>query len=344
MKDKLWVCLWAVLLTLATFTSGLFSWFTPLPLFYIGRKYSIRFALIGWSLALALTIVVYALLLSGGGQNSWSQWFLWLPAMVYLKSFGTGIVVKALVLYFSFNISLSLLLIDLSQRESDITRLVTKLALGVLLICLLVFIVCIGPGNLSAFASLIHQYTLSVLDQILAFNRSAGSMSGDELIYIQQNKELIAEGFVKVLPGLAITAFICLIWMNVYLARRIFNVFGFFDKVQSLVFFKLSFNWVWGVIFSLALFLLNLYVLMSPLISSVLYNFLIVYATLYFFQGLAILAYILKTRQLAVWIRLLCYFLLIVFFQPLGILVMGLGFFDAWYDVRKFNAPKGAST
>ncbi len=344
MRDKLWVCLWGVALTLATFASGLFSWFTPLPLFYIGRKYSIRFALVGWFLVIALTFVVYAFLLKAGGQSSRLDWFSWLPAMVYLKSFGASVVIKALAVYFSFNISLSLLLTYFTQKESNVTRLVTKIALGTLIVCALTFIICIGPGNWQAFFALIHQYTLSVLDQILAFNRSAGSMSGEELLYIQQNKEIIAEGFVKVLPSLAISAFIFLIWMNVYVARRLYSVFGFFDQVQSLVLFKLSFFWVWAVIFSLALFLLNLYVLKLDLISSVLFNFLIVYATLYFFQGLAIVAYLLSLRQLAIWIRLLCYFLLIVFFQPLGILVVGLGFFDAWYDFRKFNAPKGAST
>ncbi len=62
MKEKSWVCVWGVLFTLATFVSGLFSWFTPLPLFYIGRRYSIRLALLGYLAVLVLLGILYALL------------------------------------------------------------------------------------------------------------------------------------------------------------------------------------------------------------------------------------------------------------------------------------------
>lgn len=345
MKDKLLVCLWAVFLTLATFASGLFSWFTPLPLFYIGRKYTIRHAILGWFAVLGIVACAYAsFLLPDLKMPLKPEWFTWLPAMLYYKDYGSGVVLKALIVYFSFSISLSLLLITLSQKEKEASRFMSRIAMGTSLATALAFVVCMGPQNLNAFVALIQQYTLSVLNQILALNQSSGSMSGDELIYIQQNKEMLATSFVRLLPGLALSATLFLIWVNVYVARRLFNVFGYFDRLQSMIFFKLSFQWVWAVVLSLGIFLLNLYVLKLDWISFVLFNFLIVFATLYFFQGMAILAFLFLARQVAVWWRLLTYFLLIVFFQPLGLLVMGLGFFDAWYDFRKFNAPKGAST
>lgn len=342
MKEKSWLCLWGVLFTLATFVSGLFSWFTPLPLFYIGRRYSIRLALLGCFAVLVLLGVLYALilgLLGGKTENHLLQWFMWLPGMLYYKQFGAWMVWKALAVYFSFNISFSLLLAWRSKKEKNITRLASQVALGSLLSSVFVLFLCIGPSSLASFVALIEKYTVSVLDQVIAFNRSTG-MSGEEMLYIQQNKEWIAKGFVSILPALAVSALFFLVWINLYLARRLFNVFALFEKVQDLLLFRISFVWVWGVITSLAVFLLNLYLLKLEIISMVLFNFLIVFATIYFFQGLAILAYFLVTRQFASWIRLFCYFLLIIFIQPLGILLMGLGFFDSWYDFRKINVQK----
>lgn len=325
-----------MLFTLATFASGLFSWFTPLPLFYIGRKYSIRLAALAWIGLVAAIVLLYGFLLGlpgGHAKEPWIQWFSWLPGMLYWKQFGAGAVLKAVAVYGSFNVSLSLGLIWLSKREADATRMAGKLALVVLSACALAFSIGVGT-HWAEFAGLLQKHTLAILDQVLAFNQSAG-MSGEEVLYIQQNKEAIVLGFVKVLPGLVVSALLFLVWINLYLARRLFKVFGFFDAAQDMLFFKLPFEVVWGVVAVLALFLLNLYGLRRESISFALFNFLIVFSTLYFFQGFAILAYFFQARRVLVWLRLLCYFLIFVFIQPLGFLLVGLGFFDSWYDFRK---------
>lgn len=341
MKEKLGLSVWGLTFTLAIFVSGLFSWFTPLPLFYIGRKYSVRFALMLWLVFLALIVFGYTFLLGFFGikENSLLQWFTWLPGMVYYKSFGAGVVLKAIAVYFAFNISCSVLLCWRSREERNITKLASQVSLGVCLATFLTLIFCVGLGHFQVFYEFLLKYSREVLEQVLVFNRSSG-VSGDELLFIQQNKEAIAKTFVKLLPGLMVSILIFLVWINLYLARRLFQVFGFFKKVQELILFRISFAGVWSVIVSLALYLLNLYIWKIEALSFVLFNFWIVFSTLYFLQGLAILSFFLLTRRLALWLRFLCYLLVFIFIQPLGILLMGLGFFDSWYDFRRLNIRK----
>ncbi len=339
MKEKFWALTWGVFFTLATFASGLLSWLTPLPLFYIGRKYSIRFALLGWALVFALTAFIYLSLLGIPGEPPnfrWLEWFLWLPGMAYYKGFGMSGVLKALSVYYAFSFSFSILLIWKSKTESQLTRLASYLSLGSLFFTLFVFLLCMGPFQIHAFIELLHKHAASLLDQFLAFNRSNG-VNSEEIIYIDQNREAIVRSFVALLPGMVLSGFIFLVWFNLYIARRLFSPFGFFERVQELIFFRLPFVWVWGIVLCLALFLSNLYLWHHEALSFALLNVFIVFLTVYFFQGLAVLGYFLMIRQLAAWLRLLCYFLLIVFIQPLGLLLVGLGFFDSWYDFRKMN-------
>lgn len=340
MKEKFWVWSWGVFLTLAAFVSGLLSWFTPLPFFYIGRKYSLRMAMMGWLFVLAIVGAAYTCLLGFWATPDTSHMlklFMWLPGMIYYKSFGSWVVLKSVSLYFSFSISLSLLMVWRSKSEKKVTPFVSQVALGTLLTVSLVFLFCVGPQHFKGFVDLLIKYSQTALDQVIVFNQSAG-MSGEELLYIQQNKELIVESFVKLIPGIAISAVFFLVWVNLYIARRIFSVLGFFEARQDLILFRMPFYWVWMIILGLAVFLLNLYVYQSEAIEFVLLNLLIVVSMIYFFQGFAVVAHFFTAKNFSMWIRLVCYFLIIVFIQPLGLMLMGLGFFDSWYDFRKLSA------
>jgi len=65
-------------------------------------------------------------------------------------------------------------------------------------------------------------------------------------------------------------------------------------------------------------------------------NGLIVFLTIYFFQGIAVVSFFFDKKHFSRIARMLLYGL-IVLQQLLLIVVIGLGFFDTWIDFRKLD-------
>jgi uncharacterized protein YybS (DUF2232 family) len=88
---------------------------------------------------------------------------------------------------------------------------------------------------------------------------------------------------------------------------------------------------VWGVIgCGLALFV------PSASIKIIGINGLLILLSVYFFQGIAIVSYYFDRRKLPRLIRIFLYTLIAV--QQLVLLVViGLGFFDLWFNFRKIG-------
>ena len=92
---------------------------------------------------------------------------------------------------------------------------------------------------------------------------------------------------------------------------------------------------VWGVIgCGLALFLPNASIKIIGL------NGLLILMSVYFFQGIAIVSFYFKKKQFPRIIRIFLYTLIAV--QQLVLLaVIGLGFFDMWFNFRKLGKQTG---
>jgi uncharacterized protein YybS (DUF2232 family) len=94
---------------------------------------------------------------------------------------------------------------------------------------------------------------------------------------------------------------------------------------------------VWGVIGSGAL-------LLVPSIGAKLLglNGLIVFMVMYFFQGMAIVAYFFQKKQIPRVARVVLYGLIAVQ-QVVMLAVVGVGFFDTWFNFRKLEKPLAPS-
>jgi hypothetical protein len=125
-------------------------------------------------------------------------------------------------------------------------------------------------------------------------------------------------------------------------AKQIFASFGFFGTLEDLSSFRIPFLGVWLVIGALSLFLANSYLWQQDTLSFVLINLFIVLFALYFFQGLAIASFYLTLNGVTPWMRLLFYSLLLIFFESLGLFLVGVGFFDSWFNFRKKNVHPSA--
>ena len=142
---------------------------------------------------------------------------------------------------------------------------------------------------------------------------------------------------VRILPGIAISSVLFTIWVNLLAARRILAV----KQVMLPVFDGLN-RWrapealVWGVIASGM-------GLMIPVgfLKILCLNALLVFLCVYFFQGMAIIAFFFEKKKLPRGFRTMLY-ILILLQQALLLVVVGIGFFDVWVNFRKLGNDEGA--
>ena len=138
--------------------------------------------------------------------------------------------------------------------------------------------------------------------------------------------------FVFIFPGLIIMGVILIAWFNfmaarIMLARKEFLPAYLADlkkwKVhENLIWFAIGFGFMAILPFSA--------------LRGIGVNGLMVLSLVYFFAGLCVVAYWFDMKTVPYFLRVLTY-LLIALQQYLGIIVIGLGLFDLWFDFRKLK-------
>lgn len=187
----------------------------------------------------------------------------------------------------------------------------------------------------------IHQtnpYTVLLLqlDEGLAgglklYEQSA-ELRQDTLESVRSAVEFLRNYIPKVLPSLLVSAVITITWINLVLGNWLLK-----RKDKELTDWPDYIEWtlpeplVWLVITAGIMIIL----LPAPM-NSVGLNVLIICITVYFFQGLAIVASLLHKWSVPMFIRVLIYAL--IFIQTYGIIILSfLGLADVWADFRKLN-------
>jgi uncharacterized protein YybS (DUF2232 family) len=138
----------------------------------------------------------------------------------------------------------------------------------------------------------------------------------------------------KVLPALLVTGILCTVWMNQVLGnwllkRKKLQLAPWRDFKE----WQLPDTLVWGLIVGGAGLLLT-----SGPLSTVSLNIAVIWAALYFLQGLAVLVNFLHRWSVPYPLRLLIYAFVII--QTIGVvLVAFIGVADVWADFRKLNPP-----
>ncbi len=332
MQDRFLAIVTGIALWIALFFSGLFFWLSPLALFYIAKRHSIKISMMVWFVSTSLILLAYQTVFSHLPSEV-PKWLLWLPAMGYFELFGKEVVLNAVLIYSVFFGLIGFILSLRAGKEKKVVSLMTTLVFGSSVVTFFVLLILI-QGDFSLFIGSVHQYFLTALDQFISLNKAAG-LEGEELLFLQQNREMIASSMLRILPAVLVSLTIFLSWLNLVVAKKLFGHLKYLGELQELFTFRIPFYFIWVVISCLTLFLLNVYFVRLEKLEFLLLNFFIVFLTLYFFQGLSIISFYLAVKRLASWIRLLCYSLLLLFIQPFGILLIVVGFFDSWFNFRK---------
>lgn len=143
------------------------------------------------------------------------------------------------------------------------------------------------------------------------------------------------EVLVKVMPGLFLSGLLFGAWVTLILARPVFKRAGLpMPGFVALNRWQAPDFLVWGVIgFGVMLLIPDTGFKMVGL------NGLAVMMQIYFFQGIGIVSFYFEKKQMPALARG-ALFALIMFQIYLLLIVIGLGFFDMWLNIRKLNADE----
>ncbi len=225
---------------------------------------------------------------------------------------------------------LGFVLSELAEQRLTIEETIGY-ACGIVFVSGLLGVLLYGNLTGTALVPLISAYIAKNLELSLMVYRDMG-MPAERVEAVSASLDTIRFILVRLLPALYAAGILIVAWMTVLLVRRLmrqqelgFPDFGHLNQWQAPDIL------VWGVIGSGLLLLLP-----ATALKIVGGNVLIVLATIYFFQGMAIASFYFERKSLPTILKIFLYGLVFVW-QPLLIGVVGLGLFDMWGDFRRLK-------
>jgi hypothetical protein len=325
------------------YLSGLLLWLTPIPLLFSWKKRGPKVTGAGLLLALILLGGLYlGLIPSVSAYFGWEkaqQYLFWLPGVGLLSGNPWLPAVFGLP-YFLFYALMGILLGLWEPREKSATLLVAKVV-GLLVLALFLWVFWRSGGVPSTIVRATEGYFTGLLQQMLQAPAEGAPEVRDQLAILQSYGPSIVYYAVRLIPGMILAMAVFVTWLNIVVARRLFWKDLFFGKLGSLQHWQLPFGFVWGLIGVALLLIADIYFLKIGHLKLFAFNAFIVFALVYFFQGLAILAFYNKRWALPPLARLAFYLLFFIFFQPISLILLAIGFFDSWFNFRKLT-PRSA--
>jgi uncharacterized protein YybS (DUF2232 family) len=239
-------------------------------------------------------------------------------------------------LFFGVLLLIGLVLSEFMERRRSLEKTAAAVCIAVILACLggiLVASLWTGQGPLATVSESIRQH----LELSLELYRQMG-LSQDQLDFLEGSLDVIQRVLMGIMPALVIGSTLMVTWVCLLISRRLCQRQGLpFPDYGSLDRWKAPEPMVWGVIGSGAL-------LLVPSIGAKLLglNGLIVFMVIYFFQGMAIVAYFFQKKQIPRVARVVLYGLIAIQ-QVVMLAVVGVGFFDTWFNFRKLQKPLAPS-
>lgn len=324
-----------VLFTLAFYLSGLFVWFTPLPLvFQLQRKKLTCFLQVVFSSLLFLFILYFFALpflqrsilnhptfnlvvsipgLTGDSASSD-------VALLYGLGYFLFFVVSAVIV----NRALSLL--------KYFEGFLVLAAFGFFLATAGAFFFYAHHMGESAFSEMIGYYH-SLLTELLKIGEQNQNL-GAELAFMKSHSGEIANYLALFTPAFMVITFLVVLLLNVAVAQKVILPLTAPLSLFRLSSWQVPFAGIWLTIVLLIALLVNS-TFQSDLLLGVSGNLLLVLCFIYFMQGLALIMFFFEKKGLSLFMRFSIYMSLFLFFQMAGLLVTALGFVDAWVDFRK---------
>ena len=182
--------------------------------------------------------------------------------------------------------------------------------------------------------TLVSEYVAKNLEITISLYKNMG-MPEENIHVISNSLDHIQYVLVRIIPALFIASTVFVTWTSLLIAKPIFRAKAlFYPEFGQLNLWKAPEPLVWGIIGCGLLLILPVKALkMTGL------NGMLVFLTIYFFQGIAIVSFYFEKKRLPRLLRIFLYSL-IALQQVLLFLIVGLGFFDMWLNLRRLETDK----
>jgi len=322
------------LIAVCLYISGLLVILTPLPLVYVsamaGRKNGIVTAVVSFILVVTLYAAAFILPSTASGSPFFA---IPLPGLGFISYFSSAAIEVLGSSYFLFFITIALVLGEAVRHHWGIIRGGgSALAAGLIL----TFIVTVALHFLGAIDLIqgMRGYLKFIVTEIVQIQETAG-VANIQTTLLKEHGSEVASFVLHIIPSLIFVFALVSVVMNLLLSRRFIRLPHLFSgHVWDVAAFRIPDACVWGVIASGLTFYLGRYVVDVAWLKFLGVNVLIALAAVYFFQGLAVTSYFLRGLKFPI-MRILAYVLIILFFQTVGLLMIGLGVADVWVDFRR---------
>ena len=179
-------------------------------------------------------------------------------------------------------------------------------------------------------------YVEKNLEYTLTLYKDMG-MPDETISMIRRSADQIQYILMRIIPGIAAVSILFITWANILMSNTLFLSHGLpYSDFGQLNRWKTPDFLVWGVIGAGAMLLIP-----EKGLKTIGINVLLILFVIYFFQGIAIVAFFFEKKQLPRLLRIIIYSL-IGFQQIILLFIVGIGFFDVWLDLRKLNAKEEA--
>ncbi len=316
-------------LALVLYITGFLVFLTPLPIVMTYCRRGAWTAVMAALAALGVLALLYAVPEHPPG---------FLPMMVFTPHLKPVLVAGAGLLYFFYFLWLGCVLGWFSKltapRVSSSLEysvgLITVIGLGVPALLLVV----LARGADFALISGAREAFHYLLNAMIDLQKKSG-ISEDDLQFFQSYAHAALDQALRLLPAFWIGTSLVVTGLNLFFLRRWCADRKPFPNWGSFAVWRLDDRWIWGVIGSAAVYLLNVYLMRLEGVGIVSANAIVVLAFVYFFQGLAIAIHF--SRRFSPLGRILVYTTFVLMFQFLGFVVVVIGVFDFWFDFRKIK-------
>lgn len=232
------------------------------------------------------------------------------------------------LIFFAELLFLGFLLSELMHYNFTIEKIIAYSTCGVIFTGLISLTVFSNIQNTGIYA-MATEYVTENLKLAMDIYEKMG-VSEEHIRMISESMEQIRYALVGIMPALMVAFTILVSWINIMISKPLLikNKL-FYPDFIALNLWKAPEYLVWAVIASSVLLFFP-----DKLFKITGLNFLLVLMIIYFFQGIAIVSYYFEKKNLPRVLKVFLYSL-IALQHFLFLLVIGLGFFDTWLNIRK---------
>ncbi len=284
---------------------------------------SVHIPVIGFFVSLLIPLPILFCRIKLGRKNGGTVFALSL--LITFLSLGS---ISFDVLYFAGLMLLGFVLAEMSEKKLTVEQTVLRTA-GIVAAFAAVCLFFYSSSADKDIGTVVSEYVALNLEHTVKLYRDMG-VPEDTLQMVSDSRDAIHYGLVRIIPAITASALLFLTWLVLLTSKPLMNAGKLpWPDFGALTMWKVPEILVWGVI-GCGLMLM----VPDTLIRIIAFNGLIVLMTVYFFGGIAIVAFYFEKKQFSPMLKVFFYSMIALWHMAL-ILVIGLGFFDMWLNFRK---------